>query len=540
MKKDIRERLRAEVLLADGAMGTLLVSRGAPAEGPRSPNALTAPELVREIHDDYVAAGAQLLSTNTWDANRSKLSRFDWADSLEKINREAVRLARAAAAGEYVYVAGAVGPLGQLVKPYGPLTRLHVRELFTEQIRILLEEGVDLLSFETFSSTLEAAEALRAARALSAEIPIVASMTFLADGKTSFGEDVEDALSTLVAAGADVVGINCTVGPQEAFEIFGRAAGSVSVPISVRPNAGYPWVVSGRTVYPATPDYFRQSARDLLHAGAALVGGCCGTAPEHVAAMAREALGKARSTPAPPTRAVFVEDRSARPRRDRRSRAPEGRRRLGRGGRRPYPARPRRGRDQHHRQPDGAPPDVVHRRRASHPHGNGCRDDLPLLAAPRRSDWMPRTFRSRGEQWKIVSAPVSVRMRCATAMDDIRRRAIGLSVMLIASTPRARRVRAPSTAAEASTPFGGSTSAVTTRARGSVSLRFRADVSSEASRGRAERSSTKTARVGGAGVLRALPRASRAMAATCPGAVPQQPPTSAAPAWRRSRALWRK
>ena len=314
MKKDIRERLRAEVLLADGAMGTLLVSRGAPAEGPRSPNALTAPELVREIHDDYVAAGAQLLSTNTWDANRSKLSRFDWADSLEKINREAVRLARAAAAGEYVYVAGAVGPLGQLVKPYGPLTRLHVRELFTEQIRILLEEGVDLLSFETFSSTLEAAEALRAARALSAEIPIVASMTFLADGKTSFGEDVEDALSTLVAAGADVVGINCTVGPQEAFEIFGRAAGSVSVPISVRPNAGYPWVVSGRTVYPATPDYFRQSARDLLHAGAALVGGCCGTAPEHVAAMAREALGKARSTPAPPTRAVFVEDRSARPR----------------------------------------------------------------------------------------------------------------------------------------------------------------------------------------------------------------------------------
>jgi methionine synthase I (cobalamin-dependent)/5,10-methylenetetrahydrofolate reductase len=314
MKKDIRERLRTEVLLADGAMGTLLVSRGAPADGPRSANTLAAPELVREIHDDYVAAGAQMLSTNTWDANRSKLGRFDWADSLEKINREAVRLARAAAAGEYVYVAGSVGPLGQLVKPYGPLTRPHVRELFTEQIRVLLEEGVDLLSFETFSSTLEAVEALRAARALSAEIAIVASMTFLADGKTSFGEDVEDALGALVAAGADVVGINCTVGPQEAFEIFSRAAGSVSVPISVRPNAGYPWVVSGRTVYPATPDYFRQSARDLLRAGAALVGGCCGTAPEHVAAMAREALGKARSAPAHAPRAAVVEDRSASPR----------------------------------------------------------------------------------------------------------------------------------------------------------------------------------------------------------------------------------
>src|ERR1017187_3858244 len=256
MKRDIRERLKAEVLLTDGAMGTLLVSRGAPAEGPRSPNSVAAPELVREIHDDYVAAGAQVLSTNTWDANRAKLSRFDWADSLEKINRAAVRLARAAAEGEYVYVAGSVGPLGQLVKPYGPLTRLHVRELFTEQIRILLEEGVDLLSFETFSSTLEATEALRAARALSDGIPISASMTFLADGKTSFGEDAPDALAALVAAGADVVGMNCTVGPQEAFEIFSRVAGSVAVPVSVRPNAGYPWVVSGRTVYPATPDYF--------------------------------------------------------------------------------------------------------------------------------------------------------------------------------------------------------------------------------------------------------------------------------------------
>ncbi len=164
MKKDIRERLKTEVLLGDGAMGTLLVSRGAPADGPRSPVSLTTPDLVREIHDDYVAAGAQILSTNTWDANRAKLTKFDWADSLEKVNREAVRIARAAAEGEYVYVAGVVGPLGQLVKPYGPLTRPHVREIFTEQIRILLEENVDLLVFETFSSSLEILEG-RARRA---------------------------------------------------------------------------------------------------------------------------------------------------------------------------------------------------------------------------------------------------------------------------------------------------------------------------------------------------------------------------------------
>jgi methionine synthase I (cobalamin-dependent) len=205
MKRDIRERLRHDVLLADGAMGTLLVSRGAPADGPRSPLSVSAPDLVREIHDDYVAAGAQLITTNTWDANRSKLTRFDWADSLERINREAVRLAKAAAEGEYVLVAGELGPLGQLVKPYGPLTKAQVREIFTEQARLLLGEGVDLIRLSTFSSELEALEALRAVRSLSADVPLLASITVLADGKTSFGDEAEHALNALAEAGADVV-----------------------------------------------------------------------------------------------------------------------------------------------------------------------------------------------------------------------------------------------------------------------------------------------------------------------------------------------
>jgi homocysteine S-methyltransferase len=135
-------------------------------------------------------------------------------------------------------------------------------------------------------------------------------MTFLADGKTAFGNDASDTLAALVAAGADVVGMNCTVGPQEALEIYSRTAGSVSAPVSVRPNAGYPWVVSGRTVYPATPDYFRESARDLLAAGAALVGGCCGTAPEHIAAMAREIAGKPRVAPVHAVSAVVAEPRA--------------------------------------------------------------------------------------------------------------------------------------------------------------------------------------------------------------------------------------
>jgi len=312
MTKGILDRLKDGVLLADGAVGTLLVSRGAPTEGPRSPLCVSAPDLVREIHDDYVAAGAQILTTNTWDANRAKLTKFDWADSLEKINREGVRLARAAAEGEYVFVSGQMGPLGQLVKPYGPLTKAQVREIFTEQARILLEENVDLIGLETFSSELEIAEAVRAVRALSADVPILASLTVLADGKTSFGDEALHALHAVAGAGADIVGINCTIGPQEAFDVFVRVVGTLGVPVSVMPNAGYPWTVSGRTVYPATPDYFREISRDFVKTGAAILGGCCGTGPEHVAAMAREVVGKRRFVAAPP-RAVVEVERPPRP-----------------------------------------------------------------------------------------------------------------------------------------------------------------------------------------------------------------------------------
>ena len=312
MRQGIRDRLKDGILLADGAVGTLLVSRGAPTDGPRSPLCVSSPDLVREIHDDYVAAGAQILTTNTWDANRAKLTKYDWADSLEKINREGVRLARAAAEGEYVLVSGEVGPLGQLVKPYGPLTKGQVREIFTEQARILLEEGVDLISLETFSSELEILEAIRAVRALSPEVPILASLTFLADGKTSFGDEAAHALHAAAAAGADIVGLNCTIGPQEALDVFLRVASSLPVPVSVLPNAGYPWTVSGRTVYPATPAYFREVARDFVKSGAAVLGGCCGTGPEHIAAMAREVVGKRRYIPAPP-RAVVEIERPLRP-----------------------------------------------------------------------------------------------------------------------------------------------------------------------------------------------------------------------------------
>jgi homocysteine S-methyltransferase len=306
MKRDFRRTIAEEVLLADGAIGTLLTSRGASPELARSPLNVSDPESVREVHDDYLEAGARILTTNTWDANRVKLTSHEWADSLEKINREGVRLAREAAAGELAFIAGSIGPLGALVKPYGSLQLTQVREIFEEQARVLLESGVDLILLETFGSLLEAAEAVRAVRGLSAEIPIVAEMTFLADGRTAFGEAVAPALSTLVLAGADAVGMNCTLGPQETHELFSRLPATISAPLSAMPNAGYPSVVHGRSVYLSSPDYLREYAAAFVDAGAAIVGGCCGTTPEHIRAMAREVSGKKRARASHPV-SVIVE-----------------------------------------------------------------------------------------------------------------------------------------------------------------------------------------------------------------------------------------
>ncbi len=297
MPKDFRAALAREVILADGAIGTLLVSRGASPEQAKSPLNVTDPDAVREVHDDYRDAGARILTTNTWDANRVKLTAHEWADSLEKINREGVRLAREAAAGEVLFVAGSIGPLGALVRPYGSLTLAGVRELFEEQARALLEAGVDLVILETFGSLLEAAEAVRAVRGLSAGLPIVAEMTFLAEGRTAFGESAAHALATLLLAGADAVGMNCTLGPQETHEIFKTLGETVAAPLSVMPNAGYPTVVHGRNVFLSSPDYLRDYAVAFADAGASIIGGCCGTTPEHIRAMAKAVAGRERQAP---------------------------------------------------------------------------------------------------------------------------------------------------------------------------------------------------------------------------------------------------
>lgn len=290
-RQQLAERIAKRVLVADGAMGTLLVSRGFPATHHKGLGCLEVPELVAEIHQDYASAGAQILRTNSFDSNRVKLAAIGRENDLVAVNREAVRLAREAAEGEWVLVGGSVGPLGLLVRPYGTLSVPDVRALYVEQIRILVEAGIDLVVLEALGSLLEASEAVRAARQVAPDMPVVALVTFTHDGLTRLGESPARVFAALAVAGADVVGASCTLGPEETLEAIREAAASCPAPLALVPNAGYPTVVGGRSLFLSSPDYVAAFAAPFVEAGAVLLGGCCGTTPEHVRALVAAADG---------------------------------------------------------------------------------------------------------------------------------------------------------------------------------------------------------------------------------------------------------
>ncbi len=287
------DRLNREVLLADGAMGTLLLARGIEPKALMEQN-LTHPDLIRQIHLDYIRAGAQLIETNTFLANRLRLAEYGLDSELEAINRAAVRIAREAVriSGEEVFIAGSVGPLGALVKPYGNLTLDDLSAAYVEQIAILVDEGVDVIIIETHPSLLEALEAVRAAKTVSPTTPIIAQMTFLEDGKSKFGDDLRRSLEALAAADADVVGVNCS-GPQMTYDIIYGFLTTTDLPVSIMPNAGLPQFIGGRTIYLSSPEYLREYARRFVEAGANILGGCCGTTPEHIRAMSAVVRGHA-------------------------------------------------------------------------------------------------------------------------------------------------------------------------------------------------------------------------------------------------------
>ncbi len=283
--------LRERVLLVDGAMGTYLHLRGLPEGQCREELNLKNPSLVLSVHEEYLRAGADVLETNTFGANYVQLRRFGLEKQVRAINQAGVRLAREVAAhGTGVFVAGSVGPLGALLQPYGRLTLRDVQAIYEEQIGALVESGVDLLFIETQSSTVEARAALQAARRVG-RVPIVCLMTFDREGRSRMGNELPEALYELVEAGADVVGFNCGVGPGDAYDLVVHRLKDFPHPLAVLPNAGYPTYVAGRLTYAATPAYFAEYARLLVEAGVVLIGSCCGTTPEHTAAMARVVKG---------------------------------------------------------------------------------------------------------------------------------------------------------------------------------------------------------------------------------------------------------
>ncbi len=272
------------VLVFDGAMGTMLYARGVFINQCYDELNLRSPDLVRDVHTAYVKAGAEALETNSFGANRLKLTQFGLERDVHTINEAAARLAREAA-GEERLVAGAVGPLGIRIEPYGPTSSAEAQAIFAEQMRGLVAGGADCFILETFGDLDEIAQAIAAARIVDPSKPVVAQMTIGTDGVTPYGATADAVATALDAMGADIIGLNCSVGPQIILEAIERMAPVTRRKLSAMPNAGMPREVGGRRMYMASPEYMASYARHLVHAGAKVIGGCCGTTPEHIRAM---------------------------------------------------------------------------------------------------------------------------------------------------------------------------------------------------------------------------------------------------------------
>ncbi len=291
MRKPYLDRLKDGILLFDSAMGTMLFDRGIGLNRNFEEASVVKPEIVLRIHRENVDAGAQALTTNSFGANPLKLSGYGLGDRTEEINRAAVRLARDVA-GDEIYVAGSVGPLGRRIAPFGTATRGEAVGAFRRQIGALVEErAVDLLIFETFKNLDELLLAISVARELAPELPVQAQFSI---GPLLSGEYGRKALPIAERLDAeplvDVVGFNCTVGPADLLEVLLAIRGVVRKPVSIMPNAGYPKEIDGRLIYLTSPDYFAEYATRFFEAGADVIGGCCGTTPDHIHKMGRAIL----------------------------------------------------------------------------------------------------------------------------------------------------------------------------------------------------------------------------------------------------------
>jgi len=283
MREPFLEKIENRPMVCDGAMGTMLYSKGIPLTRCFDELNLSSPQLVKEVHLAYVKAGAEILETNTFGASRPRLEKHHQGDKVREINLAGARLAREVA-GEDLYVAGSVGPLGIRLEPLGPTSLKEAREGFREQIAALAEGGADLLIVETMIDPNEAHQALLAARDV-CSLPVVVQMTVLDDGSTPIGALPEDFARKLDEWGADIIGLNCSVGPAAILEALEIIAAVTGRKLSAQPNAGMPRTVEGRNIYLSSPEYLASYARRFIQSGARLVGGCCGTTPEHIKAI---------------------------------------------------------------------------------------------------------------------------------------------------------------------------------------------------------------------------------------------------------------
>lgn len=286
--KPLLDRLGAgDVVLADGAWGTMLMARGLEPGVPPEWMTLHRPEVLADIARRYLDAGAEILTTNTFGGSPMRLAAHGLAAEVERINRRAVEVARAAA-GDRAYVAASVGPIGRLLEPYGDADPTEVEASFEQQVRALAAEAPDLVCIETMTDLREALLALRAARRVAPALPVMATMTFEPTPRGPFtvmGHSVARAIEALGRAGADILGANCGHGSVVMVQIAREFVALSDRPVAIQPNAGLPEPRGGRLVYPEDPSFMAAQAAGLLECGVAIVGGCCGTTPAHIAAL---------------------------------------------------------------------------------------------------------------------------------------------------------------------------------------------------------------------------------------------------------------
>src|SRR5947209_3505304 len=285
-------------VLCDGGMGTQLYGHGVPYQRSFDELNLLQPDLVQSIHRAYIAAGAEVIETNTFSANRVALAAYGLEMRVRDINFRGVKVAREAreVSGEDVYLAGSVSSIGQPLAPVGTITPDEARAIFFEQIEALLEAGVDLLVLETFSSPIELREAVKAARRVSADLPIVAEISVHEEGRTLAGATADSIVALLDELHVDALGVNCGVGPQTALDAILRMRPLTRTPLAAMPNAGHPTTQGGRQMYVSTPEYFADYARRFIEAGVSIIGGCCGTTPAHIRAMRAVLSGNSPSS----------------------------------------------------------------------------------------------------------------------------------------------------------------------------------------------------------------------------------------------------